>query len=760
MIHPPRRLAHERQAPPLLDGAFASPLTQRLANLRRAFRWRVVLAKSWRAAMIMLGLFVADFLLDYLLSLARPLRILLGLLLSVSVAVVWYRALRAIIAETPSVSRLAHRVERHFPALRGLLVNAVEWDGQQVPAGTSQELVAATQRRAESAAAGLSFREILDRDWTRRQWLAAGIVGFLGCALAIAAYASPTARIWGKRNLAWEEIDYPRRTRIEFEGLRDREIVVARGGEFRVRMRVARNETPPLSSVAASELAVLESDPPRLEFEPRRSHALTPLARGPESRYELHVRDILEPFQFRVAADDARTAWIPVRTVDPPSLADLRLQVVEPTYTGGATVTLTAGQGPYRVLRGSRLRIAGRMKQPIVQAWALTGKTRAALSVDSTDPRQFHGELSPHEWSDGWVSLSVADRLGLDFARAPAFRVELLDDTPPRVAARWTGASRLVAGSARLSASVEVEDDRAVSAVRLLARITDSQGDEVRPWTPVDVALKESSAGPTIRASIAAPQARLAATTSPTTAPGIRRAFSADVSLATLDVPAGAVLTLVWEATDNDTVSGPKQGRSTERPWSVVEPGELRDDWLRREKEQRQQLEQLRLDCEEWRKLLDESRADDRAQRVREFGRLRESLSDRAEELDLVRTEIAHSGLETMNSPLLERFAQRIMAPLVRARDQESVRVERLARDAFDAGAEGTANPLELAQAQDALDRSLREVIRELSRAEGFQEAVRLIEDLRSGQRELLFETLEAQRRRVRQLLDGEAKRE
>lgn len=723
------------------DGGAEGTLIARLGQLRHSLRWRIILAESWRVAAGSLGLLLIDFSLDYVFFFARPVRIVLGLLLGFTLVILVFRAIRMAVKGTSDVLTLAHRVERHFPALRGLLVNAVEWDSRPAPAGTSQELVAATQRRAVAAAAGLSFREILDHAWTRRQWLAAAIVGFAGCALALAASASPTARIWGRRNLAWEEIDYPRRTRIEFEGLRDREIVVARGGEFRVRMRVARNETPPSSSVAAPELAVPESDPPRLEFEPRRSHALTPLARGSESRYELHVRDILEPFQFRVAADDARTAWIPVRTVDPPSLADLRLQVVEPAYTGGATVTLTAGQGPYRVLRGSRLRIEGRMKQPIVQAGALTGKTRVALSVDSTDPRQFHGELAPHEWSDGLVSLSVADRLGLDFARAPAFRIELLDDAPPRVVARWTGASRLVVGSARLTASVEVEDDRAIAAVRLLARITNSQGDEVRPWTPVDVVLKETP-------------------TSPTHVPGVRREFSGDVSLATLAAPPGTVLTCVWEATDNDTVSGPKQGRSTERSWSVVEPGELRDDWLRREKEQRQQLEQLRLDFEQWRKSLTESLADDRAQRVREFGRLRESLADRAEQLDLVRTEIAHSGLETMNSPLLERFAQRIMAPLMRARDQESVQVERLARDVIDVGAADTARQAKLAQAQDALDRSLGEVIRELSRAEGFQEAVRLLDDLRSGQRELLLETMEAQRRRVRQLLDGEAKPE
>jgi hypothetical protein len=449
------------------------------------------------------------------------------------------------------------------------------------------------------------------------------------------------------------------------------------------------------------------------------------------------VRNILEPFQLRVTADDARTSWIPVRTVDPPALEDLRLEVQEPEYAGGAVIPLLAGQGPYRVLRGSRLSIEGRMKQPIVEAAALTGKTRVPCTVDASDPRRFHGELGPNDWVDGLVSLSVVDRLGLDFARPPAFRIEMLEDTPPRVVAHWSGASRLVVASTRLVGRVTVEDDRQVAAVRLLARLTNAQGEELRPWTPVKVELKQASGGAT---------------------------SSTEVSLAALEVPPGSVLTLVWEATDNDTVSGPKTGRSTERPWSIVEPGELRADWLRREKEQRQLLEQLRIDIDDWRRsfaaALAASPAEDAARRLREFGRLRESLANRAEELEEVRVEIIQSGLETMSSPLTERFTQRIMQPLVRARDQESMRVERLARMALESNPETKQVQEELNQAQEALDQSLREVIRELSRAEGFQEAVRLIEDLRSGQRELLLDTLEAQRRRVRQLLDGEAKQE
>ncbi|MFO0821315.1 MAG: hypothetical protein U1A77_25455 [Pirellulales bacterium] len=713
-------------------------LIARLGLLRQSFRWRIALSEMWQIAAVLLGLLIADFALDYLCSFTRAVRIGISLFVGVAVVLGLCRAIHRVIRGTPGVLELAHRVERRFSVLRGLLVNAVEWTHHQVPAGASRELVEATQRRASEAAVGVDFHDLIDHDWTRRQWLATGVVGLLLGVLFSTTYASPTLTVWRLRNLAWAELEYPRRTRIEFEGVHEREFVVARGGDLRVRLRVARTEPLVDTSASSSRTPAPASDPPRLEFEPQRSHTLSPVVRdsivhSSESRYELHVRDILEPFQFRVTADDARTGWIPVRTVDPPALENLRLEVQEPAYTGGAVLPLLAGQGPYRVLRGSRLKIEGRMKQPVVVAAALTGKTRVPCSVDASDPRRFRGELGPNDWVDGLVSLSVVDRLGLDFARPPAFRIEMLEDTPPRVVAHWSGASRLVVASTRLVGRVTVEDDRQVAAVRLLARLTNAQGEELRPWTPVEVELKKTSGSTT---------------------------SSAEVSLAPLEVPPGSVLTLVWEATDNDTVSGPKTGRSTERPWSIVEPGELRADWLRREKEQRQLLEQLRIDLDDWRRSLAALPAEDAARRLRDFGRLRESLVDRAQELDEVRVEIIQSGLETMNSPLIERFSQRIMTPLLRARDQESARVERLARIGLDSSQDKSLAQEELNQAQAALDQSLREVIRELSRAEGFQEAVRLIEDLRSGQRELLLDTLEAQRRRVRQLLDGEAKPE
>ena len=93
-----------------------------------------------------------------------------------------------------------------------------------------------------------------------------------------------------------------------------------------------------------------------------------------------------------------------------------------------------------------------------------------------------------------------------------------------------------------------------------------------------------------------------------------------------------------------------------------------------------------------------------------------------------------------------DRLFERVLAPL------EEVYARRMPPviDGFQAD-EKTS---ELGAKHALVIDGLREVVRELARAEGFQEAVRLVEELQDGQRAVLAETLEAERRRVRELLE------
>jgi hypothetical protein len=467
------------------------------------------------------------------------------------------------------------------------------------------------------------------------------------------------------------------------------------------------------------------------------------------------------------------------------------------------------------VLRGSKLRIAGRVSNTLRAARVLTGQREIPLEIEAGG---FRGAIPAADLTEGLLSFSVRDEHGLDFARPPTVRLEWLPDEPPAVAVAWIGASRLVVVGGAMEARIDVRDDRQVAGLRLLARVAAPGGDTTaQPWTPWPRTVTTPTQWPVSGAASVTETVRWE--------PAI--------------APVGSVITLAYEATDNDTVSGPKATRSAEKSLRVVEPAELRADWLRREKETRQLVEQLVDDLVAWgQETLEptpipttaplpmpstspvpkttpattptQARASEPSatppptaaveaeyatpltepQRERERERQREreqerqldryrsyrlAVSEHLAGLTAIWQEMRFSGLEPSNksaspaaspaagtgmssatvtpagmtsakSSASDRLFERVLAPL------EEVYARRMPPviDGFQAG-EKTS---ELGTKHALVIDGLREVVRELARAEGFQEAVRLVEELQDGQRAVLAETLEAERRRVRELLE------
>jgi hypothetical protein len=113
-----------------------------------------------------------------------------------------------------------------------------------------------------------------------------------------------------------------------------------------------------------------------------------------------------------------------------------------------------------------------------------------------------------------------------------------------------------------------------------------------------------------------------------------------------------------------------------------------------------------------------------------------------------VPTAAASPGAKSSSGKLSasDRLAGRVLAPLAEVHERRMPAVLAALQAERETG--------EWAARHAAVVEGLRNVARELARAEGFQEAVRLVEELQDSQRAVLAETLEAERRRVRELLD------
>ncbi|MFO0905151.1 MAG: hypothetical protein U0939_19245 [Pirellulales bacterium] len=711
------------------DAARNEPLHEAIGALHavaRRERWHIAGWFATRALGESLLLVLLDVVADYFLDLPWTARRGAAAL----VAVIWLAMLawtgRRAAARVRSIAQLAVAAEQQFPTLRGVLRSALAWRNGDAAGdgGVSRDLIEATRREAARRAQEVDFHPLLDPLAQSRELRRLGTTLAAAAALATWLAGTETGRTWCERNVLGRELDWPRSTQLAVEGLYDGRLRAARGGTATLGITVSRHDgrTAPT---------------PEVRLRPPRSHSLLGVdAQGGRFRFE--ARDVHEPFSIQFRAGDGRTGWIPVELVDSPRLTDVKLVATTPEYLGGERSELSSAEGLYRLPRGSRLELSALSTKRLASAAAITsaGEWPLELAFESpplvaTDAAHSASEapakmrlrqsFTSAQLGDGLLTVRVLDEDGLTLPRPLTVRVEWRDDERPLVVARWRGAGRWIVPTTQIEWSVEAQDDHAVTQVAVLAKVQNERGAEVRTWTrlPLNPAWPESDGGrPVVQ-------------------------YAARLDLSPLELEPGQTVTLATEALDNDGATGPKTGRSAERILRVVTPDELRGDWQRRDKEQRQLLEQAYRD---WRDVLDEldgpasTLTAESPEAARRLSAIRQTAASCLGPLGDVTDEMAASGLESPASPLVERRKTRIMEPLRSA-----------TRDP--AALDAAPNRIDAARERRLLAQ-LQSVLRELSRAEGFQEAVRLLEELATGQETVLRETLDLQRQRVREVLE------
>jgi hypothetical protein len=236
-----------------------------------------------------------------------------------------------------------------------------------------------------------------------------------------------------------------------------------------------------------------------------------------------------------------------------------------------------------------------------------------------------------------------------------------------------------------------------------------------------------------------------------------------------LKIPIGATMTFTMAAEDNDNVSGPNVGHSTEFLVRVVSEEQLRTDLLRREKEQRQEFEQLLKSQED---LITDTRAleaslsgaeqigPDQKQTLMQIQRRQKviatntkTISDRLAE---VITEIRNNRLEEVDGPLQQRLVEQIIIPMNEISEQhvpEAVRRLDASRRLAD---EGQQRDVELGNAvrqQEAVAAAMREILLHMVKTEGYQEAVNLLYEIEKMQKGVLDLTAKEMQERIERIL-------
>jgi hypothetical protein len=476
---------------------------------------------------------------------------------------------------------------------------------------------------------------------------------------------------------------------------------------------------------------------------------------GKEREFLVTLGNVIEEFEFRIRSGRSNTKWYQVALIDRPSVDELQLHVTPPEYVGTKTVTLPPGKGPYGILRGSQLKVSGSANKELSSATLILGGV--SRKMDLTGPKQFEFTVSREQLREGSCQIELTDTEQIQLPgrsepgplrskRPTTFTIKIKKDLAPVVQAKLVGISSMVVPGARIPLKVKIKDDYEISDVRLshTFRTEDSS------TPPVSGVLDLEELNTKLDQRL--------------------MKFDYTFELSPLEVPTGSGLSFKFEADDNDNISGPNTGVSTTFLLRVVSEDELRIDLLRREKEQRQEFERLlkiqenvQLECRAMLADVNDKQSLTIAERQslmklqKRQKLLGTNLENIARRFRAIVVEILNNRLEKEGGTLQKRLLNEIIQPIDTLVDEPipecSAKLDHARRQSADSAKRNQAFDDAIKTQQTIID-SMKDILKHMVKAEGYQEAVNLLFEIRKVQEDVLGRTEERAKQRIRDLIE------
>ncbi len=699
--------------------------TDKLKRLRRRVVLWFTVASLIRVLATGFVLVAFDLAIDWYFRMDLAQRGIMLVLMAATLLWAIWRHLIVPLRSRPSDEALCLEMEKHGDRSEAL-ISALEFsrtDWSRHP-NVAPGLVRKTIAQGTAAGEALPLTNVLRQSRFRINSLI--LLALLAAAVGFTAACVHTAtfRTWANRNLflgnaAWPQDFYLHAASAEGTTLR-----VPRGDDYLLTALVQ-----PGYRFLPEEVNV--------EFRSgagRRSETMVKAEDG--TAFNHQMISVTERLTFRFTSKKIRSEWYQIELLRRPEITDIELLTRPPDYTGAEVSALPAGQGPYYVLKGSSLGIRGSADKRLTHAYIESGETQWPLQIRD---QSFGGAVPAGALISGTYTLHIEDSeailqpgtatpQGLGTREPLRFKIRLKDDQSPKIKARLEGVSGMVVPRARLPYEATLSDDFSITQVNLVWewRADNSEAEETTgSHTPAGFTDRKGE-------------------------PDLELAEAFDIEA--LEIPAGSRLSLHLEATDNDIVSGPKTGLSTKMIVRVVSEAELRDDLLRREKDQRQIVTDLvdRQDIllTECQALLAETRnadeldSEQHAQLVKFTKRqtqMSQGILPVARRLRGMMDEILNNKLEEANGILQERLLDRVIEPLEAVANTElSLATEYLGRvrRASDPPERQVVFQAAVSNQLAGL-RRLREILVHMVKNESYQQAVNLLYEIQKSQEDL-----------------------
>ncbi|MBN1422196.1 MAG: hypothetical protein JXP34_25705 [Planctomycetes bacterium] len=533
---------------PLIYGARAR-IERVLRALERRVRWAALARGAGRTLLVLAAAVALTLAIDWLFVLEPTARAIIS---GICAAFALGFAVKSLLL--PALSRipadgLAAAIERTHPILQDRLRSAITFAGDLASYERQgllpRDLMGLLKARVIGEASRLSDVVVPSRALDPRAVVRPGAAGLAAVvAIAGASILAPEFMgAWLSRNVFLRDVPWPHDTTLIVEGFEDGVRRIPRGDDIEIVIR--------------AEGAIPRRVRIRMRF-PDES-AVASLANRGDDRFAHMVREVLDPFRFRVDGGDYRSPEHRVEVIPRPEIASLRIEAHYPAHTGKAPQAFEGGIGEISIPGGTRLDIAGDATKRLARAVLRSGDTefQAGLGDSGTG---FEASFVPS--TSGPLSIALEDDEGIG-SRSPAtILVRIVPDADPNLRLETPQTSGMVTPKAKIPTSVRIRDDYGIASAALAWTARGEEGEKEGKET---LALGDTK-GPDVE-------------------------IDRDWEIAPLELAAGMRLHVVAEATDNDAVSGPKTGRSNPIDLRVVSPEEFMEEMIRRQQHERREWE-------------------------------------------------------------------------------------------------------------------------------------------------------------------------
>lgn len=729
-------------------------VSNKIAQLRsRVVLW-LAFDGLFRILWLVVGVAVFDFAIDAMFHLDFAQRAILLVVAIAGIAYLAYRWLIQPMGYLPTDAALCHEVERSHPELGEALITSFQF--ASMPAEkrnhVSAAFVDASVKQGIESAGKIEFGDALNSSTLMRNGVLVGAAAILLLAGGVAIASTEYGAAWFKRNvLLSKDTTYPQQTYFQLLPEGDEPIAIPRGENHTQIVLI-----DPESKTIPEEVF--------LDFQPARGRPSVPMKRavGDEKRFSAEFKNVIEPFKFRARAGNSVSPWREVVLVEQPTVTNLQVSAEPPAYTGEKLFELPQGAGPFSLLRGTRILVAGKSNKDLVggtiEVTSSYGKGRSAeYDLTLNDQREFSASLAADEWlladEEGNIPRNVRLRIvlndtdGLTSKRPTSFGVRVKIDRAPKITVEKVGVTGIVTPKAVVPLLGKAEDDYAITALGVEFEMESGESATTKKESPIQGIADE------------------------TILPAESAEFLEMVEIADLELKAGDRLRMIIAAKDNDNVSGPNIGRSIDLPLRIVTEDELRTDLLRREKEQRQEFERLIKEQEDLQTDTLALAAEiannaeittEQKQQLMTIQRRQKLIANNlmiiSDRIETFLQEIVNNRLEEEDGPLQRRLTREIIDPM---REIAEVDVTEAVRRIDESRRlETDPDPRDIAlqkagEKQEEIIEKMREVLKHLVKAEGYQEAINLLYEIQKAQQGVFELTQKERQERIRRILEG-----